>query len=119
MKSIYVILFGLAFNLYSFESSESFQIKVYDSSIKVIAPSAFDKKLYAVIENQTLSKLVGKIVTDKDRLVATVAIESQGSKSIDLKATSGERFFFIPLAPPFQEVELIVGKKVYEIPPRR
>lgn len=119
MKSILLLFFGLAFNLFAFESSESFQIKVFDSSIKVIAPTTFDKRLYAVIENQTLSKLVGKIVTDKDRLVATLAIESQGSKSIDLRPTPGERFFFIPLAPPFQEVELIVGKKEYEIPPRR
>lgn len=105
---------------YAYERSRAFHVKVFDKKIKVISPSHNDfndfEDVHLIVENKSLGKLLGKVNT------FYMAIKSNDFQSIsleDLGVERGERFFFVPLSPPFQEVELVLGRRSYEIPPKR
>ena len=72
-----------------------------------------------IITNNTHTKLVGRVVTKEGYIIKNVAIEANKSVSVPIKEIKNKRVFFVPLIPAFQDVELILGKKSYEIPPKR
>ena len=50
--------------------------------------------------------------------IEIMTLPSGGFKSVEINIKKQDRIYFIPLVPAFQEVELIFGKKSYEIPPK-
>lgn len=114
-----VLNFTIVPNLYAIESLDGFLIESLDSSYKVISPQKFKSKMEVIVENKTLTKLVGKLhVNNKPtNLYYTVSPGAYEKKIVDLK--KGDILHFVPISPPFQEVELIVGNKIYEIPPKK
>ncbi|MBL6989255.1 MAG: hypothetical protein ISR65_05735 [Bacteriovoracaceae bacterium] len=121
LKTIYVTLILLSCfnNSFGYEKSDTFIIQSFADSVKVLAPAAYHPELNAIIENKTLVQLIGKIETGKGRVVGIVSIAPTYSRSVKLNIKKGERLYFIPLAPAFQAVELVIGRKAYEIPPKR
>ncbi len=95
--------------------SESFIIQIGDRHIKVIAPDK-RKDLFAIlIENRSLSDQIAKFTVNGNNL-KFVTVKSNTSKSVEIENKTSTNVLFVPTSPAFQEVELIFGKKSYEIP---
>ena len=54
-----------------------------------------------------------------DKTEGSGSYKANKSKSTIVKYDKTVKYYFVPLAPANQEVELIVGKKSYEIPPQK
>ncbi|MBF0297594.1 MAG: hypothetical protein HQK51_02675 [Oligoflexia bacterium] len=110
-------------NTYSYELIKeypsSFTVTVYDRYIKVVSAEKASEAVEVVTDNKTLSKLLAKVETEDKKTVFYLNIPSQSSKKINLNlANKNTKIIFTPLAPAFQEVKLVFGSKVYEVPAR-
>lgn len=110
-------LFSLT--LFAQERSETFIVRAHDKYFQVLAPKQFHQEQSVLIENKTLDRLIGKLVTEDRKHVRHVAIEPGKFTSLELPTKGQQKLVFIPLVPAFQEVELVIGKEAYEIPPKR
>lgn len=118
MLKYFFFIFAISLSSHATERSDAFLVKVYDQFVKVISPDKAYSNISVIIENHTLSTLTGKLVKDGvDHTFLT--IKPDKNKSVTLKYSPNEVINFVPLAPAFQEVQLIVGKKSYEIPPQK
>ena len=117
----FIIIFSFitSISAHSYERSDAFIVKVFDKKIKVLAPSKYDPKLNVIVENKTLMKSISKLERTNGKVVKYISVEAGKFTSIKLKAKKGEIFYLVPISPPFQKVELITGRKPYEIPPQR
>lgn len=100
------------------EKSDAFVITMTTESVKVISPQKYDQEITVIIKNNTLSKIYGKLVNFKGDNIKFFSIPSQGFSSYELLLEKNVRAFFVPLSPAFQEFELKLGSKPYEIPPK-
>jgi hypothetical protein len=101
------------------ESSNGFLVTAYDDRFKIISPEKFRSPMEVVIENKTLTRLVGKVVVNKKTTAGYTSIDPEKYQKLSVNLKKGDVLHFIPLSPAFQEVELIVGNKIYEIPPKK
>ena len=101
------------------ERSETFRIRVFGDSVKVISPGKWNPPFGIIIENKTNIRLLGKIKARSGHIVQYVSIKSGKTKVIPVNLKKRQSLFFVSLAPPFQRVELSTGKLAYEIPPKR
>jgi len=102
-------------------SQSSFIVTVKEYSIRVVSPRDLqkkEKKISVVIENKTISKLIGKLVQGGIP-IHYVSLAPNTFKTVEFDYKKNEKVEFIPLAPAFQEASLIIGQKTYEIPPQR
>jgi hypothetical protein len=104
---------------YCIESHDGFLVTAYDDRFKVVSPLKFKNPMELIIENKTLVKLIGKITLNHDKIVSFSSVESEKYQRIIVNLKKGDILNFVPLSPAFQEVELIVGNKTYEIPPKK
>jgi hypothetical protein len=95
--------------------SDTFIVSMLDRKVHVISPDKVQGTFTVIVENKSLSKLVGKFSTPEGAL-KYVSVESGATETVEITHKSGSKVFFVPLSPAFQEIELIVGKKEYEIP---
>ncbi len=119
MKWITLFLLLCSVNAWSIESLDGFLVSAFDDRYKVISPEKFKNNMEIIIENKTLIKLIGKVVINNSKSVAYVAIDSEKYQKLLINLKKGDVLHFYPLSPAFQEVELIVGNKTYEIPPKK
>ncbi|MFA6237449.1 MAG: hypothetical protein WC635_09005 [Bacteriovorax sp.] len=117
----FLILFiNLAYcSVYAIESSNGFLVTAYDDRFKIISPEKFKSPMEVIIENKTLVRLVGKVIVNNKVNAGFTSIDSDKYQRIMVNLKKGDLLHFIPLSPAFQEVELIVGNKTYEIPPKK
>jgi hypothetical protein len=120
-NSLKIFLIFLAFSCRSFaiESLSGFLVTAYDDRFRVVSPEKFRSPMEIVIENKTLVRLIGKVVVNNKMTLGFTSIESENYQKLSANLKKGDVLHFIPLTPAFQEVELIVGNKTYEIPPKR
>lgn len=104
---------------FALEKSEAFLVTLLDSSIKVVSPEKFMSQTSVIIENKTLTKIMGKVQKSNGEVIKFLSVPSGGTYSLEVTLQIGEELVFVPLAPAFQETPLIFGKKSYEIPPGR
>ena len=105
--------------LFAIESSNGFLVTSYDDRIRIISPEKFRSPMEVIIENKTLIRLIGKVVVNKKMNAGFASVEPDKYQRIMVNLKKGDLIHFVPLSPSFQEVELIVGNKSYEIPPKR
>lgn len=103
---------------FAIESLDGFLVSAYDDRFKVISPEKFKPSMEVIIENKTLVRLVGKLTVNKQNAVSFLSVDPEKYQKALVKLKKGDILHFIPLSPAFQEVELIVGNKNYEIPPK-
>ena len=115
---IFALVIFIPLSSLAAEQAETFVISVYDSYIKVVSPPKHRSSLSIIIENKMLSKMIAKVVNSKGDQIDVMTIPPTGFHSVNLKIKKNERLYFVPMTPAFQEVELIFGKKSYEIPPK-
>lgn len=94
-------------------------VTIMERSIKVLSPDKFNNPQGIVITNNTLVKVMGKVINEDDKVLKFVSIGPGLHKSIEVKFTKNGKLYFVPMAPSFQEVELVFGKKAYEVPPKK
>lgn len=121
MNLVLLLSFLITFNSgnsFAYERADAFIVKVYDERVRVLSPTNYDERLAVIIENKTLSLLKGKIQTHLGEDLNFVSVDPGKSDSVNVKRLKTDRLYFVPLSPPLQKVELIIGNKPYEIPPR-
>ncbi len=97
---------------------DTFIVSMMDRKVQVISPEKIRDIFSVVVENKSLSKLVAKFSTEEGT-IKFISIESGKTETVEIKHNNGAKVFFVPLSPAFQEIELIVGKKEYEIPSQK
>lgn len=98
--------------------SDNFIIQIQDRSMSVIAPDA-RKNIYSVlVENRSLSDQLGKFMVS-GKLLKYVSVKSGVTEPVEIENKTSANVVFVPVSPAFQEVELIFGKKAYEIPAKK
>lgn len=116
--TITFLSFFVSFSVFSREKSEGFVV-IYDKRVKVLSPMKYHKKLSILIENKMLGKLLVKIVRENGDLIDIISVVPNNPKSVEFEMKRKEKILFIPLSPPAQTIELTIGRKSYEIPPKR
>jgi hypothetical protein len=119
VKIFLFALFSFSQSLHAIESSNGFLVTAYDERFRVISPEKYKASMEVVIENKTLTRLIGKLVINGKTVAGYSSIESDQYQKFHVNLKKGDILHFIPLSPAFQEVELIVGNKTYEIPPKK
>ena len=95
--------------------AETFVITMKDRSMAVNAPDKKKVLFSVLIENHSLSDQVGKFMVG-GRNLKFVSVKSGQTEAVEIENKTSANVVFVPVSPAFQEVELIFGKKVYEIP---
>jgi hypothetical protein len=113
------LIFAMSAGLASEVKSDTFMITVFDNYYKVVSPPKREKKFTAILENKTLSTLVGRYQNNEGKVLAYVSVEAGKFNTTQLDFEVDEKLYFVPLSPSFQEVVLEVGKEAYEIPPQK
>ena len=98
--------------------SEVFVIQVMDRKMSVLSPDKERKLFSVIVENRSLSDQVARFEA-RGRLLKYISVPSGKSESVEIENTSGAPVTFVPVSPAFQDVELIFGKKAYEVPPQK
>ncbi len=107
------------FEAFAIESLNGFLVTAYDDRFRVVSPEKFRTPMEVIIENKTLVRLVGKVIVNNKTNAGYASVDSEKYQKILVPLKKGDVLHFIPLSPAFQEVELIVGNKTYEIPPKK
>jgi len=121
-KLISFILFSFFINSPVFgEISEhnGFIVRSLDNRFEVISPNKYQAKMEVVIENKTNMRMLGRIMINRSRNIEYVSIEAGEYKKYVVDLKKNDILHYFPLNPAFQEIELIVGNKFYEIPPKQ
>ena len=113
------LLIEMSGNAFAIESLDGFLVSAYDDRFKVISPEKFKPSMEVIVENKTLVRLVGKLTINHTKNVTFLSIDSEKYQKANVKLKKGDLLHFVPLSPAFQEVELIVGNKNYDIPPKK
>ena len=106
-------------SVYAIESSNGFVVSAYDDRFRVISPEKFKSPMEVIIENKTLVRLIGKVIVNNKINADFTSIDPEKYQRVMVNLKKGDLLHFVPLSPSFQEVELIVGNKTYEIPPKK
>lgn len=104
---------------HAIESLNGFLVTGHDDRFRVISPDKFKSPMEVIVENKTLVRLIGKVMVNNKTNAGFASVESDKYQRIMVPIKKGDVLHFIPLSPAFQEVELIVGNKTYEIPPKK
>lgn len=121
-KLISYILFSLFITSQAFgEITEhnGFIVRSLDNRFEVISPTKYRPKMEVVIENKTNLRMLGRIMINRSRNIEYVSIEAGEYKKYVVDLKKNDILHYLPLNPAFQEIELIVGNKFYEIPPKQ
>ncbi len=98
-------------------ADEAFRLELHDRKLVVRSPVKVGPQFSVIVENQSVSAVLGKFSSGEEDL-RFVRVAPASSQTVEFAVKSGAKVFFRPLAPAFQEVELVAGKKTYEIPPQ-
>jgi hypothetical protein len=103
----------------AYENSEAFMVYLFEDRVKVLAPKNYHKNQSVIIQNKTLTKVIGKIRNQSGEVLKFVNILPGEFKSLEVVIKKGQSIFFVPMIPSFQEVILSFGKKSYEVPSKK
>ena len=122
MRKFFFIFFALwqfSMPVMAIESLDGFLVSAYDDRFKVVSPEKFKPTMEVIIENKTLVRLIGKFTINRQTNDSYVSVDPEKYQRAIVKLKKGDVLHFITLSPAFQEVELIVGNKNYDIPARK
>ena len=105
--------------VHSYESSEAFMVYLLENRVKVLSPEKYHRKQSVIIQNKTLTKVIGKIRNQEGKILFFVNILPGEFKSINVEMEKGQSIYFVPMVPSFQEVILSFGKRSYEVPSKK
>ncbi|MBK27049.1 MAG: hypothetical protein CME70_23800 [Halobacteriovorax sp.] len=117
---ILLITIGSLVKAHAYERSDAFIVRVFEKRIKVLAPKKYsDQKTSVIIENKTLVKGIFELTRKSGKRIKYISVNPGKFKAVELNLLNKrETFYFVPVSPPFQKVELVPGSRPYEIPPK-
>lgn len=98
--------------------TETFVIQIHDRSMTVLSPDKHKNVFAVLVENQSLSDQLGKFIV-QGKLLKYAAVKPGHTESVEIENKTSSNVVFVPVSPAFQEVELLFGKKAYEIPSKK
>lgn len=98
--------------------TETFVVQIHDRSMSVLSPDKRKAIFSVLVENQSLSDQLGKFVVE-GKLLKYVSVKSGQTEPVEIENKTSSNVVFVPVSPAFQEVELLFGKKAYEIPSKK
>ena len=101
--------------VYAQTKPETFVIQIQDRSLSVLAPATKKNIFSVLVENRSLSDQLGKF-TVQGKILKYVSVKSGQTEPVEIENKTSANVVFVPVSPAFQEVELLFGKKAYEIP---
>lgn len=104
---------------HAYEKADAFIVEALSGYYKVLSPVTINKKISLIVVNKTLHKLRGKLQRNGQEDLAFLTTAPGKSTSIEFEFDKSKKYHFIPLSPAFQEVELKIGEKSYEVPAQR
>ena len=119
MKIIKLLFLLLPLQLMAEQTQSTFVIDIYDDFVRVVSPNKITPKMQAIVNNRTLTKIYGYIQSPDSSWKSYFTLKSEKTKALPLKGNEFKQFILYSQAPPFQEVWLKPGMKVYEIPPQK
>lgn len=120
MLKLLISLVFLQFMTYAVhEKADAFIVKVNPRYFKVLSPVKVKKNIGLIVQNKSLVKLLGRLEDDHGKTLEILSVETGKSKSVEFRFDKNKKYFFTPISPPFQKIELKLGEKSYEVPPQR
>lgn len=119
MKLLLMIFFTFIFHAQASEYSNTFVVKIHPQVIKVTSPKTFNAELSVIVENKSMVRVLGKVINESDTFEKIISIKAGEFKSVPIRMKKNENFYFVPMSPPFQRIELQIGQKDYEIPAKK
>lgn len=98
--------------------TETFVVQIHDRSMSVLAPDKHRNVFAVLVENHSLSDQLGKFIV-QGKLLKYVSVKPGNTESVEIENKTSSNVVFVPVSPAFQEVELLFGKKAYEIPSKK
>lgn len=120
MKLIYTILICCLFvSAVGISTHEGFVVTIMDQKIEVISPAHYLNKMEVVVENKTMSKIVLKVQIAKAKVPFFFSVAPNEYQKEVFNLKKGQTITLIPVAPPLQEVNLLAGQNIYEVPSKK
>lgn len=98
--------------------TENFVIQIQDRNMSVLSPETRKNLFTVMIENRSLSDQIGKFIV-QGKILKFVSVKSGQTEVVEIENKTSAHVVFVPVSPAFQEVELLFGKKAYEIPAKK
>ncbi len=120
MRLFYVLNIAISlifnFSIKAYEKADAFIVEANPESYKVLSPVKIKKTISVIVKNKMFSTLRVKLTSEELGDLKSITIKQSESESVDFDYKKSDRYFIVPISPPFQRVELKVGQKSYEIP---
>lgn len=98
--------------------TDSFIVEVTDRKIKVTSPLKKIDIVSIIIKNTTFDKIISEIRSDK-KVLKRFVLKPEGKEVIQIDYSKVNKLYYVPIAPPFESVELRFEQKPYEIPEKK
>lgn len=108
-----------SFSSYAYQRADAFIVTAHPGFYRVLSPAKIDDKIGLIIQNKSLVKIYGRLEEENSKILETLNVSPDQSVSITFEFKKDKKYFFVPLSPAFQEVELKMGEKSYEVPAQR
>ena len=97
---------------------DAFIIQISDQSMTVLSPQKHKSIFSVIVDNRSLTDQVGKF-TVLGKNLKFLSVKTGQTETVEIENKSSDPVVFVPVSPAFQEVELLFGKKAYEIPSKK
>ena len=97
--------------------TDTFKVTVKGKKVQVTSPQKFSKNLSVIVVNESLTKIVFKVIKDTGKSLGYLTLEPNdfGSLSLIFDDDSVE-YYLIPFSPSAQKIILKIGREIYDIP---
>ncbi|MBD65871.1 MAG: hypothetical protein CME62_11735 [Halobacteriovoraceae bacterium] len=113
------IVFMLLFSVSVFaEYKDSFIVEVSDRKIKVTSPLKKVSFVSIIVKNETFDKIISEIRSE-DKVLKRFVLKPEGQEVVQIDYSKVKKLFYVPVAPPFEAVELRFEQKPYEVPEKK
>ena len=113
---LFILIAVLSSQIFALQKSNPFVVSILDRKVTVISPKQHSAQLHAILDNKTLSTIVGKMQTREGRVIDHLSLRPGERRSVAIGHLGGKDVLFYPLAPAGQMIELVIGRLYYEIP---
>lgn len=96
----------------------SFIVEVNDRSIKVTSPLKKLDTVSIIVKNNTFDKIISELRSEK-KVLKRFVLKPEGKEVIQVNYSKVKTLFYVPVAPPFEAVELKFKQRPYEVPPKK
>ena len=124
-KTFGLFIFLIAFFTHAFYScsvfskvkSDTFKVTLKGKSINVTSPLTYTKNQSVIVVNESLTKVVIKVMKDTGQSLGFMILDSKSFKSLDLLfEDKSVEYYLIPFNPASQKIILKIGRESYDIP---